>query len=96
MNNPFIQLAKQLLNGTRSAAWLHKQLREIRAIFIQICIFRKHVPGLNFDFSNEDILLQELAALIAKLKSEGVKIDLHPFHLLLFVCESWFWQIEAR
>lgn len=83
----------------RDSAWLYKHFRVLLSIYRAIRIFveaRAPDEELEFDFSDEPALLRRLAKQIEEIQSCGIPLQLQPWHLLVFVRESWYFRMHAK
>ncbi|KAG8729268.1 hypothetical protein FRC10_004134 [Ceratobasidium sp. 414] len=90
----FTQLSMAEFKGTRSANALQERYGEIKKIYEQIRLYFEHFPG-PLDFSEEERLLNQLDARFKELRGRGHGITVAPWHLLVFVRESWYFWISV-
>ncbi|KAG8782386.1 hypothetical protein FRC12_020891 [Ceratobasidium sp. 428] len=92
----FTRLSVGEFEGARNAEWLHKHFKVMNSIYRNIYIFFRFYLNDFPDLGSDDLLVELLGRHIEFLQWLGVKIDLHPWHLLVFVRESWYFRMNAR
>ncbi|KAG8732235.1 hypothetical protein FRC10_001053 [Ceratobasidium sp. 414] len=91
----FTELSNSVFQGSRDANSLRKHTLRLLGMYKDIVIYGQH-HSLDFDFSDEDRLLAQLTEQIQLLRTQGINIQIHPWHLLVFVRCNWFYWMHAR
>ncbi|KAG8730708.1 hypothetical protein FRC10_002413 [Ceratobasidium sp. 414] len=90
----FTQLSMSEFKGTRSASALQERYGEVKKLYEQTRLYFEHFPG-DLDFSVEERLLNQLDARFKELGRRGHSITVAPWHMLVFVRESWYFWISV-